>query len=41
MKFKYLSHTSEAKFQAFGKSIEEAFSNVALALFNMLTDVIL
>ena len=29
-KFRYLSHTADAKFQAFGASLEEAFSNAAL-----------
>jgi SHS2 domain-containing protein len=32
MKYKFLEHTADAKFQAFGKSIEEAFENSALAL---------
>jgi SHS2 domain-containing protein len=38
MNFEYLDHTSEAKFRAYGKSKEEAFSNAALALFNLLLD---
>ncbi|VVB83936.1 Protein archease [uncultured archaeon] len=32
MKFKFLSHTADVKFQAFGKNAEEAFENSALAL---------
>lgn len=32
MKFKFLEHTADVKFQAFGKSIEEAFENSALAV---------
>jgi SHS2 domain-containing protein len=32
MKFKFLEHTADVKFQAFGKSIEESFENCALAL---------
>jgi SHS2 domain-containing protein len=32
--FKFLEHTADIKFQAFGKNIEEAFSNSALAMFN-------
>lgn len=32
--FEFLEHTADIKFQAFGKSIEEAFSNSALAMFN-------
>ncbi|MBI5392662.1 archease [Candidatus Woesearchaeota archaeon] len=38
-KFKYLDHTSEAKFQAYGKTLEEAFANAVLAMYNMLTDI--
>lgn len=32
MKFKFLEHTADIKFQAFGKSEEELFENCALAL---------
>jgi len=32
--FEFLEHTADIKFQAFGKSIEEAFSNSALGMFN-------
>lgn len=32
MKYKFLSHTADIKFQAFGNSLEEAFENSALAL---------
>ncbi len=39
LKFKYLDHTSEAKFQAYGKTMEEAFGNAVLAMFAMLTDI--
>jgi len=35
-KFKFLEHTADVKFQAFGKTIEEAFENSALAMFNVL-----
>ncbi|VVB82468.1 Protein archease [uncultured archaeon] len=31
-KFKFLEHTADVKFQAFGKSIEEVFENSSLAL---------
>ena len=31
-KFKFLEHTADIKFQAFGKNTEEVFSNSALAL---------
>jgi SHS2 domain-containing protein len=32
MKFKFLEHTADAKFQAFGNSVEEMFENSGLAL---------
>jgi SHS2 domain-containing protein len=32
--FKFLEHTADIKFQAFGKNIEEVFKNSALAMFN-------
>ena len=35
-KFKFLEHTADVKFQAFGKTIEETFKNSALAMFNVL-----
>ncbi len=31
-KFKFLEHTADVKFQAYGKTVEEAFENSALAL---------
>jgi SHS2 domain-containing protein len=34
MKFKFLEHTADIKFQAFGKTIEEVFENSALAMFH-------
>ncbi len=36
--YKYLEHTADIKFQAFGKTIEEAFKNSALAMFNSMHD---
>lgn len=33
-KFKFLAHTADIKFQAFGNSIKEVYENSALALFN-------
>jgi SHS2 domain-containing protein len=33
-KFKYLEHTADIKFQAFGKTKEDAFKNSAFAMFN-------
>jgi len=38
VKFKFLEHTADAKFQAYGKNMEEAFSNAALAMFSIITD---
>lgn len=36
MKFKFLEHTADIKFQAFGKTLEESFENSALAMFNVM-----
>lgn len=38
MKYKYLEHTADIKFQAYGKSLEQAFGNAALALSNVIVD---
>ena len=38
MKFKFLEHTADAKMQAFGITLEEAFSNAALGMFNVMVD---
>ena len=35
--FKFLEHTADVKFQAFGKSLEEAFENSALAFQKSVT----
>lgn len=37
--YKYLPHTADAKFQAFGKTFEEALKNAGVALCNLVTDV--
>lgn len=37
-KYKFLQHTADAKFQAFGATIEEAFSNAALAMFSIMME---
>ena len=37
-KFKYLQHTADAKFQAFGETVEEAFCNAALAMVSLMWD---
>ena len=36
MKFKFLEHTADIKFQAFGKTLEEVFKNSAIAMFEVL-----
>lgn len=35
-KYIYLEHTADAKFNAFGKTLEEAFKNAAFAMFNLM-----
>jgi len=37
-KFKFLEHTADAKMQAFGSTLEEAFKNAALGMFNVMVD---
>ncbi len=34
MEYKFLEHTADVKFQAFGKTLEEVFINSAKAMFN-------
>lgn len=36
--YEYLEHTADAKFRAYGKSLEETFENAALAMFNVIID---
>ena len=38
MKYRYLPHTADAKIEAFGKDLNEVFSNAALAVYNIVTD---
>lgn len=38
MRFKFFSHTADAKFQAYGKTIGEAFGNAALAMSSIMVD---
>ena len=40
MKYKFLNHTADIKFQAFGKSLEECFENAAYALFEIMFEKI-
>jgi len=37
-KFKFLPHTADIKFQAYGKTLEEVFENSALALKEILVE---
>ena len=37
-KFRFLDHTADAKFQAYGRTIEEAFANAALATVSLMWD---
>lgn len=38
MKYKFLEHKADAKFKAFGKNLNEAFSNAALAMFSIMVN---
>lgn len=38
MKYKFLEHTADIKFQAFGKTLNEVFENSASAMFNSIHD---
>ncbi|ADI74892.1 protein of unknown function DUF101 [Methanohalobium evestigatum Z-7303] len=37
-KFEFLEHTADAQFRAYGNTLEEAFENAALAMFNVMVD---
>lgn len=37
-KFEFLEHTADVYIRAFGKSMEEAYANSALAMFEVMTD---
>jgi len=36
--YKFLPHTADAKFQAYGKTLKEAFANAAYAMTDIITD---
>ncbi|MEK6886702.1 MAG: archease [Nanoarchaeota archaeon] len=38
-KYKFFEHTADMKFQAYGKNLEEAFSNAALAITDTVVEV--
>ena len=37
-RFKFLEHTGDALVEAYGRNLEEAFENAALAMFEVMTD---
>ncbi|MFQ6069616.1 MAG: archease [Candidatus Aminicenantales bacterium] len=37
-KYRFLKHTADAKFQAFGETLEQAFANAALATASLMWD---
>lgn len=37
-KYQFFEHTADAKFRAFGKSLEEAYTNAAYALISLMWD---
>ncbi len=37
-RYEYLPHTADVRFRAYGKTLEEAFSNAAFALYNVMVD---
>ncbi len=37
-KFEFFDHTADAEFRAYGKTLEEAFSNAAFAMYSIITD---
>jgi SHS2 domain-containing protein len=39
MDFKYLEHTADAEFIAYGRTLDEAFANAARAMFNLVVDL--
>ena len=36
--YEYLPHTADVKFRAYGKTLEEAFTNAATAMFNVMVE---
>jgi SHS2 domain-containing protein len=38
MDFKYLEHTADAEFIAYGRTLDEAFANAARAMFSLVVD---
>ncbi len=38
-RFEFFEHTADIKLRAYGKNLEEAFKNVALAMYQSMTDI--
>ncbi len=38
MRYEFFEHTADAEFKAYGKSLEEAFENAALAMFSLIVE---
>lgn len=38
MRYRFLEHTADIKFRAYGKTLNEAFENAGLAFFEVITD---
>lgn len=38
-RFKFLEHTADAYIEAYGKSLEEAYENAAIAMFQVMTEI--
>jgi SHS2 domain-containing protein len=36
--YEYLEHTADVRFRAYGKSLEQAFENAALAMLNVMVE---
>jgi len=39
LQFDFLEHTADAYIAAYGKTLDEAFENAALAMFEIITDI--
>ena len=37
--YKFFEHTADAKFRAYGKTMEDRFANAALAMFSLIIDI--
>ena len=38
MRYRYLPHTADVRFEAYGSTIEKCFANAVLAMFNIMTE---